>query len=205
MNVPSERQQDAAATAGGMPALRGSGAVAAHFVNASFGGRVENSQALAYARATDTEPLADDPPPPPQFNNCAICHQTPSTLPKFGNRQPHARPGTCRCDPSIILPRAQGFSKARPRATLSCFSCHYQGQKPIRTDCAGCHRPAAAVFRVGCNNPLLPEVRSSELQSREQRLHDLSRAYNAKFRSGSDEGCGRSVYELRPMPVTAKS
>jgi hypothetical protein len=124
--LPSaERQQDAAATAGRMPALHGGGAVPAHFVNASF-----------QAAATP----ADDPPP--QFNNCAICHQTPSTLPKFGSRAPVQGQALAKASVDSFAPRAE-FFKSSPGGHVSCFGCHYQGQKPIRTDCAGCHRPAA--------------------------------------------------------------
>ena len=127
---PSERQQDAAATAGRMPALHGSGTVPAHFVNASF---------------SPAAPLADDPPPPPQFNNCAICHQTLSAMPKFGNRQPMR--GQALADAAIenFTPGA-GFFRSTPEGHASCFSCHNQGQEPVSTNCAGCHRSAAPYF-----------------------------------------------------------
>jgi len=119
---------------------RPDGTVPAHFVNASFGGLMENAQALAYARATDAAPPADDPPP--QFNNCAICHQTLSAMPKFGNRQPMRAQALVQASLDSFAPRAE-FFKSTPEGHASCFSCHYQGQKPVRTDCAGCHRPAA--------------------------------------------------------------
>lgn len=122
---------------------RPDGTVPAHFVNASFGGG-GNAEALAYARATNTGPPADDPPPP-QYNNCAICHQTSPVLPKFGNRAPV--PGKALAEASLdgFAPRAE-FFKSTPEGHASCFSCHYQGQKPVSTDCAGCHRPAAPYF-----------------------------------------------------------
>jgi len=110
---------------GRMPALRADGAVPAHFVNASF--------------SPGAAP-ADDPPR--QFNNCAICHQTSSTLPKFGNRQPLRAQELAQASIDSFAPRAE-FFKSSPEGHVSCFGCHYQGQKPIRTDCAGCHRPAA--------------------------------------------------------------
>jgi hypothetical protein len=32
------------------------------------------------------------------------------------------------------------FFKDSPEGHASCFNCHYQSQKPVRTDCADCHR-----------------------------------------------------------------
>jgi hypothetical protein len=119
---------------------RSDGTVPAHFVNASFGGRIENTEALAYARATDTGPPADDPPP--QYNNCAICHQPSSVLPKFGSRAPVDGNALAGASVDSFVPGA-AFFKTSPDSHASCFSCHYQGQKPVSTDCAGCHRPAA--------------------------------------------------------------
>jgi hypothetical protein len=110
----------------GPAALRADGTVPAHFVNASF--------SPAALRADD--------PPPPQFNNCAICHQTLSEMPKFGNRQPMRAQALAQASVDSFAPRAE-FFKSTPEGHASCFSCHYQGQKPVRTDCAGCHRPAA--------------------------------------------------------------
>lgn len=90
----------------------------AHFVRASFS-------------------VPDDPAP--QFNNCAICHRTAANLPKSSARnllrtaQPLAETGK-----DDFVPTA-GFFKTSPNSHASCFTCHYQNQKPIRSDCAGCH------------------------------------------------------------------
>jgi hypothetical protein len=119
-------------TAAGSAALRADGTVSAHFVNASF------SPAASPA----------DDPPPPQFNNCAICHQTLSAMPKFGNRQPMRGQALAGAAIESFTPGA-GFFKSSPEGHASCFSCHYQGQKPVSTDCAGCHRPAGAYFESG--------------------------------------------------------
>jgi hypothetical protein len=102
----------------------------AHFVNASF------------------RPAALPDDPPPQFNNCAICHQTPSALPKFGNRQPMRGAALAPAAADSFVPGAE-FFKSAPDGHASCFSCHYQGQKPVRTDCAACHRPASPYFESG--------------------------------------------------------
>ena len=98
----------------------------AHFVNAGF-------SPAAFP--------ADDPPP--QYNNCAICHQT---LPRNAEiRQPRGRRAAqalAEASADSFVPGA-AFFKSSPDSHASCFSCHYQGQKPVSTDCAGCHRPAA--------------------------------------------------------------
>ena len=86
----------------------------AHFVNASF------------------RKLPDDPP---RFNNCAICHQTATTLPKFAPRLPAGQTPV----PDNFAPVAR-FFKAMPSGHASCFECHYQGTQPTATNCAGCHR-----------------------------------------------------------------
>ncbi|MGB7210135.1 MAG: hypothetical protein WBD27_15875 [Pyrinomonadaceae bacterium] len=90
----------------------------AHFVNASFG------------------PLDD--PKKPDFNSCAVCHETAATLPKFGPRKLQLLKPLADAAIDSFAPKA-AFFKASPNSHASCFTCHYQNQKPARTDCAGCH------------------------------------------------------------------
>jgi Cytochrome c7 and related cytochrome c len=90
----------------------------AHFVNASF------------------RP-ADDPKAS-AFNNCAVCHQTTATLPKFGPRKLPLLKPLADAVAETFAPTAV-FFKNSPNSHASCFTCHYQNQKPARTDCAGCH------------------------------------------------------------------
>ena len=90
----------------------------AHFVNANFS-------------------PADDQKPP-VFNNCSICHQTAATLPKFGPRNLPLLKPLADSVAETFVPNA-GFFKGSPNSHASCFTCHYQNQKPVRTDCAGCH------------------------------------------------------------------
>lgn len=97
----------------------------AHFVSASF------------------KPMDD--PKLPEFNNCAVCHKTPEALPKHGpralaNLKPLAEAAT-----EAFAPKP-GFFKDSPNSHASCFTCHYQNQKPDRTDCAGCHKLTAPYF-----------------------------------------------------------
>jgi len=92
----------------------------AHFVNASF------------------RKLPDDPP---TFNNCAICHQTATNLPKFAPRVPEG----AKLIADAFAPSAQ-FFKTMPSGHVSCFECHYQGVKPAATNCAGCHQLAQPYF-----------------------------------------------------------
>lgn len=80
--------------------------------------------------------------PSPQFNNCATCHRSFEKIPKFRVRdllktmQPLAEASKDEFAPT------PAFFKTGPDSHASCFACHYQNQKPIRSDCAGCHRLA---------------------------------------------------------------
>lgn len=84
----------------------------------------------------------------PQFNNCAICHQTTAEMPKFANRTPVV---TLSALGDIVgdnfTPRAE-FFKNEPSSHASCFSCHYQNVEPTRTDCASCHRLTSPFFET---------------------------------------------------------
>lgn len=87
----------------------------------------------------------DDDDGKSQFNNCTICHPTATSLPQYTTLEP------IRTE-ALVAPAADNFSakaqffKANPNDHASCFNCHYQGQKPIRTDCAGCHRLTSPYF-----------------------------------------------------------
>lgn len=89
--------------------------------------------------------MIDDDDEKSNFNNCAICHQTPDKLPKYTTiKLPRAE--------SLAAPETENFTaraeffKNMPDNHSSCFNCHYQGQKPIRTDCAGCHQLTSPYF-----------------------------------------------------------
>lgn len=103
----------------------------AHFVNASF---------------------RRSPDDPPKFNNCAICHETATTLPKFAPRIPAGEQPLAAIADDNFAPKAQFFKKM-PSGHASCFECHYQGVKPVAANCAGCHQltraysPSAVVRR----------------------------------------------------------
>jgi hypothetical protein len=97
----------------------------AHFVNAAFETNLDDKK--------------------PQFNSCAICHHTATDLPAFTTRKllgidPLASPVG-----ETFTARAE-FFKNSPVSHASCFSCHYQGQKPFATDCASCHLLASPHF-----------------------------------------------------------
>lgn len=38
------------------------------------------------------------------------------------------------------FPPTARFFKDKPNSHASCFTCHFQGTKPVGTDCAGCHK-----------------------------------------------------------------
>ncbi len=90
----------------------------------------------------------DDEDKKPQFNNCAICHQTPDDLPKYTTLKPLRTESLTNPAAENFIARAE-FFKNNPDNHASCFNCHYQGQKPTRTDCAGCHRLTAPYFESG--------------------------------------------------------
>lgn len=75
-------------------------------------------------------------------NSCSVCHET------------YVRPGTAgatTAPPDAMagagLPSLPaGLLKTTPTGHDSCFNCHWQdgGEKPVSTDCAGCHKPLPA-------------------------------------------------------------
>lgn len=78
---------------------------------------------------------ADDPI---EFNNCAVCHKTPTTLPRTADRKITFAEPLVEAATDPFKPTA-AFFKDNPSSHASCFNCHYQNVKPTRTDCAGCH------------------------------------------------------------------
>ncbi|MEO8650428.1 MAG: cytochrome c3 family protein [Acidobacteriota bacterium] len=85
---------------------------------------------------------ADDPP---VFANCAICHETSATVPKIVARKPVSLSPLANADPETFAPKA-AFFKNSPDSHASCFTCHYQNQKPDRNNCAGCHSLTSSYF-----------------------------------------------------------
>lgn len=88
--------------------------------------RLQSVFAESHHRLKSTPP--DDKP---DYNNCSICHQTEMSLAIVVL----PAPGT---DPAMLHP-----FKSMPRTHDSCFNCHWKNQKPIASDCAGCHKAAA--------------------------------------------------------------
>ncbi len=80
-----------------------------------------------------------------QFNNCTICHPTSTVLPEYSARQPMKTSSLTEPAAENFSPKAQ-FFKEMPGGHATCFNCHYQGQKPVRTDCASCHRLTSPFF-----------------------------------------------------------
>ena len=78
---------------------------------------------------------------PPRFNNCAICHESATALPKFAARVPKGQPLAATTQDNFV-PKPQ-FFKSMPGGHAKCFECHYQGVKPIASNCAGCHQLTA--------------------------------------------------------------
>jgi hypothetical protein len=78
--------------------------------------------------------FAQEQPVRPKPNSCSVCHET---YVKPG--QPAATPTPANAEPPAL---PAGLLKTTPTGHESCFSCHWQdgGEKPVSTDCAGCHR-----------------------------------------------------------------
>ncbi len=102
----------------------------------------ESSDTALFVRA-GFRPEMDDKDP--KFNSCSICHQTPTNLPEFTMRNPIQTEALSQPAAETFMPTAQ-FFKNSPNSHASCFSCHFQGQKPIATDCASCHLLTSSHF-----------------------------------------------------------
>lgn len=79
------------------------------------------------------------------INGCAICHQTPENLPSYKAIKPQSVNPLAQPEKETFQAKAELF-KNMPDNHASCFNCHYQGQKPIRSDCASCHRLTSPYF-----------------------------------------------------------
>jgi len=109
------------------PPLRQTNIAAAHFVNVKF----------------TSEANFQDDKKKPDFNNCTICHapaaaKTYTTAP----RRPQMtalKTGVVAASHREKIAAPVGYFKGVPNGHDSCFNCHYSEQRPIRTDCAGCH------------------------------------------------------------------
>ena len=95
----------------------------------------------------------------PTFNNCTICH---------GSRKQNPLPPQGGWIDSFI-PNAATF-KSVPTNHASCFTCHWKSQKPVRDDCAGCHKLATPY------NPVPSPVRISMkfTHAREQHVDECT-------------------------------
>lgn len=111
---PHNVHQDIIATT-----IKKSDVAVAHFVNASY----------------RSPGFVDDKP---QFNNCAICHQTSSKLPKRIARTPSTIQPLGNAVTDGFIPKP-AFFKDMPSGHATCFTCHFQNVQPIGTNCAGCH------------------------------------------------------------------
>ena len=99
------------------------GATAAHFVNAKFTFSADDKKT--------------------EYNNCAICHASAKEkIYDTTAREPRLvalEMGLVASAHSEKIIAPVGYFKTLPSSHASCFNCHYSEQKPIRTDCAGCH------------------------------------------------------------------
>jgi hypothetical protein len=115
-----------------------------------------------------------------KYNNCTICHQDRTS--------------------QIVTAPVEGFSpplgtfKTAPSGHASCFSCHYQNQKPTRLECAGCHQIAAQDLTL----PAVPVRLSLKFtHTREQHVAECTTCHINITKASTVRG-------LKPdVPVTA--
>ncbi len=74
-----------------------------------------------------------------RIDSCSICHET--YLPQGDSEEPYVvkKPDDL---PGGAFWLKKGTFKTTPTGHASCFNCHWQagGEKPLSTDCAGCHK-----------------------------------------------------------------
>jgi hypothetical protein len=80
-----------------------------------------------------------DDAPVKELDNCATCHLTDERAPAA-----IAVGGT----EATFKPEAKGTFKSVPSGHASCFNCHWQSQKPLKDDCAGCHLSQGAYTKL---------------------------------------------------------
>jgi hypothetical protein len=136
------------------------------FVRASFGARVTAPRQVS--------------------ENCAACHVTDERAPeaiKVGGTE------------ATFKPEPKTF-KTVPAGHASCFNCHWQAQKPLKDDCAGCHlsqaeytkRKRAASFEA----PLPGVLSANAAQWFKPWPRDWPKRLSIKFRhqtTNHDIGC----------------
>lgn len=87
----------------------------------------EPNEGRTFARASFKSP---EDAAPRLSENCATCHLPDERAPVL-----IAVGGT----EASFKPEAKGTFKTIPSGHASCFNCHWQSQKPLKDDCAGCH------------------------------------------------------------------
>lgn len=119
-------------------------------------------------------------------DNCAACHLTDERAPaaiKVGGTE------------ATFRPEARTF-KTVPVGHASCFNCHWQAQKPLKDDCAGCHLSRAEYAkrkRAGSAEAPLPGVMTaSAAQWFKAWADEWPKRLSVKFRhqtTNHDVGC----------------
>jgi hypothetical protein len=81
-------------------------------------------------------------------DSCSLCHQT--FRPQGDSAEEYLTPPPKDLAENDLRIRAfwmkKGMLKTTPAGHASCFNCHWQdgGERPLSSDCAGCHKPAPA-------------------------------------------------------------
>ncbi len=119
---PHDRHQDVMARA--LPPYDDSG-VASLFVRAGF--------------------ARQQKPAPRPVDSCSICHATYQPLGDSKDEYALKPPGELPTNELRVEAYwlKKGTLKSTPTSHASCFNCHWQdgGERPLASDCAGCHKP----------------------------------------------------------------
>jgi hypothetical protein len=96
----------------------------------------EDEGAARFVRAAFTQEAARKTERP---NSCSVCHETYTSQPVAAPTTP--APSDAKAG-AVAPSLPGGLLKTTPTGHASCFNCHWQdgGEKPISTDCAGCHK-----------------------------------------------------------------
>jgi hypothetical protein len=121
-----------------------------------------------------------------QLDNCASCHLTDERAP-----EPIKVGGT----EATYKPEAGTF-KTVPAGHAACFNCHWQAQKPLKDDCAGCHLSQAEYAKrkraASIEAPLPGVMSANAAQWFKTWPQDWPKRLSIKFRhqtTNHDVGC----------------
>lgn len=154
----------------------------AQFVNASF-----TANQTAKQTASQTKSQTATPPRDPNeiLDSCATCHAT--------DRTERDAPADWIKDTATA-----GTFKTSPTGHASCFNCHWQEQKPVAFDCAGCH----GIVAPG-KNPNAATTRAAFMPDEDAMMIDASLQTRRRPRGRNNSSSGQSANADTNLKITA--